>query len=126
MANRVGVSGSRNGHEWVEETLTNSHAVEPIDQLILGCAVGVDRQALEWALANNVFFVVWTADWTAHGKRAGMARNAKMVACARPDARFVGFPQPGSIGTFGCLNLSRKAGLYTYWVDPHTGVLKSW
>lgn len=128
MANRVGVTGSRYGHPWVSATLTNSHAVESIDQLILGDdsgrpkGAGVDREALLWAIKNSVFFVVWPAEWDVHDRQAGPIRNGHMVRYGKPDARFVGFPNGESSGTKNCLNQSRNAGLETYYVDIEGGV----
>jgi hypothetical protein len=121
------VTGSRHRHRWVKITLGLLHTrgKQPITHLILGCAGGVDRQALEWALDNGVFFVVFTADWELHGKAAGPKRNQKMVRLGeRWGARCLGFPVGNSRGTYDCLRRALSVGLKTFRVlgDGRIGV----
>lgn len=110
--NAVGVTGSRYGHRWVKPTLGLWHALQPITHLVLGCATGVDRQALEWALEHDVFFVVITADWDLERRRAGILRNIQMVRLGTAwGARWLGFPVGESSGTHHCMETAADAGL---------------
>jgi hypothetical protein len=106
------ITGSRDGHPDV----WNELAKYLVDRgnpswLVLGDASGVDRQALEFACARGVFFVVHTADWTRYGSAAGPIRNQKMVDCAGSSARALAFPHGKSTGTRGCVKLCRAAGI---------------
>lgn len=114
--NVVVVTGSRYGHVWVGPTLglLHKHGASPLTHLVLGdCPTGVDPKALEWAIDNNVFFVVLTADWDGPlGLGAGPDRNKRMVRLAEKlsqDARVLGFPCPKSKGTWQCMNFAARA-----------------
>ena len=49
------------------------------------------------------------AEWKTYGKAAGMRRNAEMVALGADLC--LAFPTPASIGTYGCMEMARKAGI---------------
>ena len=126
--NAVGVTGSRYGHPWVKRTLGLWHAKQPITHLVLGCANGVDRQALEWALDKGVFSVVFTADWARLGNAAGPERNDDMVKLGRQwSALWFGFPRGefGSRGTLDCMDRALVAGL-AVWEVRHDGTMEGW
>lgn len=108
------ITGSRTGHAWVENMLCQYlvDCGDP-DWLVLGDAEGVDRQALEFACDNDLFFVVHCADWEKHGKRAGPIRNAAMVASTGKGGRAMAFPMGKSPGTRGCAKLCAAAGIQT-------------
>lgn len=126
--NAVGVTGSRYGHRWVKPTLGLWHVLQPITHLVLGCATGVDRQALEWVLEHDVFFVVLTADWDRFGNGAGPKRNEAMVKLgALWSARWLGFPRDGlsSHGTHNCMDQAVNAGLDVWRVSAE-GKIEGW
>lgn len=50
------------------------------------------------------------ADWKRYGSSAGPRRNAEMVA-AKAD-EFLGFPGPGSRGTWDCIRRAGDAGIH--------------
>lgn len=71
-----------------------------IDLIIQGGAWGTDKLALEFAKANNIECKTIKADWTKHGKAAGLIRNKEMLE-SYPDAIVVAFP--GGRGTANCV-----------------------
>lgn len=115
----LGVTGSRAGHPAVAESLDAAHELYGVESLTLGDATGVDRQALEWAIAHGVFFVAFTANWEKLGYHAGPKRNAAMVAhvAALPNPAFLAFPIEGSMGTYDCYNKAKAAGIPTMMLD---------
>ncbi len=125
--NALVVTGSRHGHKWVRPTLGLLHARKPLTHLVLGCARGVDRQALEWALDHNVFFVVFTAEWDRLGRSvAGKERNKAMVRLgAAWGGECVGFPVGPSYGTHHCMDTAVNAGL-PVWRVSEVGKIEGW
>lgn len=78
---------------------------------------GVDRHAEDWAQVQR-------QRWERHpaerrgGRFLGPERNAKMVSLGA--AACVGFPGPGSRGTWDCLEKATNAGIWTWsrsWVE---------
>ncbi len=102
---RVLVCGGRTflDRDRVFATLDDLHAATPITFLAHGGAKGADRSAEAWAMSRGVAWRRWMADWKALGKAAGPARNATMLAEARPDL-VVAFP-----GKRGTADMVRKA-----------------
>lgn len=72
---------------------------------------GVDLYADQWAQHWGYLPEPHPADWRRHGRRAGPIRNKAMVD-TRPDY-CIGFPGPGSKGTWGCLQQAVDAGIPT-------------
>lgn len=108
------ITGSRSGHPDVEGVLDFIKSTGELDVLILGCATGVDRQALNWALENDTFFVVFCADWQQFRRSAVAKRNSRMVQTGRFwGAWCVGFPSVLSLETYNCLRQAERAGLKT-------------
>lgn len=71
---------------------------------------GVDRAAQKWAEATpGVVDKPYPADWSTHGKAAGMIRNAEMVAAGADIC--LAFPGPDSVGTWDCLKKAAAAGI---------------
>jgi hypothetical protein len=86
------------------------------DLLIVGdCPTGIDAQARHEAARCGLTPIVGIADWTTHGKRAGMLRNGAMVACLAAlramgwDCAVVAFPGAGP-GTRNCIEHAQSAG----------------
>lgn len=84
--------------------------------VIHGAAPGGDSIAHEWAMANH-----WVtpdphpANWKI-GKVAGSIRNQFMVDLGADIC--LGFPLPGSIGTWDCLRRADDAGIPTKVLEP--------
>lgn len=51
------------------------------------------------------------ADWATHGKPAGMIRNGDMVRFGADEV--LAYPDPDSVGTYGCVDLAVRAGIPT-------------
>lgn len=70
---------------------------------------GADRAAERWAdRTSGVQSEGHPADWR-QGRGAGMVRNSEMVAAGADIC--VGFPRPGSRGTWDCLRKAADAGI---------------
>lgn len=71
---------------------------------------GVDLAAKRWAQRTaGVTSEGWPAQWTAHGRAAGPARNEHMVSLGADFC--LAFPAPGSRGTWDCLMKAAEAGI---------------
>jgi len=84
------------------------------DRLVLvhgACHWGADVLADRWARRRGVAVERWPADWARLGRRAGMLRNAGMVA-SRPD-RCVAFIRDRSPGASHCAAIAAAAGIPT-------------
>lgn len=77
------------------------------DCLIHGGAKGADTLAGQWADSRNIDKIIIPADWTAHGRAAGMIRNKKMLTF-KPS---VTIAFNGGAGTENMITLSRQAGI---------------
>jgi hypothetical protein len=80
---------------------------------------GVDLWAEQWAKTYHQLWDPHPADWDKYGKPAGNIRNTEMVALGADLC--IGFPGPGSKGTWDCLQKATNAGIETYsrsWFDP--------
>jgi hypothetical protein len=78
--------------------------------VIVGDASGADRWAKIWCDKRGVKFTEFTAEWDKLGKRAGPARNQRMVDKC-PDCA-VSFP--GGNGTEDCVRRCEMAGVPVY------------
>ena len=117
MTMRVLVTGSR---DWknigiVRDTLQVT--AQDGATLVHGGAKGLDTIAGQVAEQLGYVVEVHPADWSS-GKRAGIERNAKMVALGA-DYCFA-FPLPQSIGTWDCAKRAKAAGIPTFVYDPAT------
>lgn len=71
-------------------TITNAAELEiaiaecgfQITEVVCGGAKGVDELGRLWAVAHNVPFKIFTADWATYGPVAGPMRNTQMVQYA--------------------------------------------
>lgn len=73
---------------------------------------GVDLWAEQWARARGQLWEPHEADWKKYGKPAGNIRNGEMVKLGADLC--IGFPGPGSKGTWDCLMQATNAGIETY------------
>lgn len=81
---RVIIAGSRTlGLIAVSKALADCPFAEDIDQVISGCATGVDMAGEEWAAFIGIPVKRFPANWDLHGKRAGFLRNKQMAGYAQ-------------------------------------------
>jgi hypothetical protein len=117
------VTGSRKGHDMVEERLDELHKEHCFSLMMNGCAEGVDTQAAEWADYIGLPYLDAPALWNAYGKKAGTERNQFMaslmndLSIARGEGVVVAaFPRPGSKGTW---DMVRRAESYGFLVEVY-------
>jgi hypothetical protein len=79
-----------------------------ITGIVHGAARGADCLAADWAYSRGVPLTAYRADWKKYGKLAGLLRNHRMLAEAKPDL-VVGFP--GGRGTAHMMGIAREAGV---------------
>lgn len=51
----------------------------PIDEVVCGCAKGVDQWGSKFAIDNDIPVTNFVPDWEAFGKAAGPRRNTEMA-----------------------------------------------
>ena len=112
---RVLVTGSRawSDSAAIEGALDRLHA-EHGDRLVIvhgACRWGADVLAERWARRRGVAVERWPADWARLGRRAGMVRNAAMVASG-PDL-CLAFIRDRSPGASHCAAAAEAAGIPT-------------
>jgi hypothetical protein len=73
---------------------------------------GVDLAARKWADGHDIMVISepHPADWTRYGKKAGMIRNAEMVAAGADIC--LAFPGNASVGTWDCIRKAADAGIH--------------
>jgi hypothetical protein len=110
------VTGSRN---WIDEQKIRDVLERFRGRFVLvihGAAPGADTIAHRVAEALGYWIEPHPADWRTHGKKAGMLRNADMVArlvelsAADYECHVFAFPLPGSRGTWNCVHKAEAAG----------------
>jgi YspA, cpYpsA-related SLOG family len=76
---KVVIAGSRtiSNNAFVYKAIENSGF--KIDEVVCGCAIGVDRIGQQWAILNDVPVKEFPADWNTYGNAAGVIRNVKMA-----------------------------------------------
>lgn len=89
-----------------------------IKELCQGGALGADRLALFWAIAEGIPVMTYPARWKALGGRAGPERNARMLTEWKPD---IVLAFPGGKGTADMVKRARAAGVETYLVGWNDG-----
>lgn len=79
---RIIIAGSR-GIKGDEAVRLIDEAVKKsgwqVDEVVSGCASGVDEAAIKWAEANFIDLVKMPANWKKYNKAAGYKRNQKMA-----------------------------------------------
>ena len=118
MTARVLVTGSRTWRDRaaVTDALDGLLAEHGALTVVHGaCPTGADAMAHKWALNGRM--ILRTAavsephppDWQRHGKRAGVVRNAEMVALGADVC--LAFIRDSSPGASNCALLARRAGI---------------
>ena len=120
------VAGGRNkrlnekGYEYLDEL----HAKYKFEELVNGCAGGIDLCAKEWADCNNIPVRRFPAKWKdievipcvigenkygKYNKLAGLNRNTAMSLYCNPDDICVVFP--GNSGSINMLKTATERGM---------------
>lgn len=112
---RVIVAGSRS----MEDPAVVAMAIEAsgfsITELVSGTARGVDRLGEAWARARGIPVARFPADWGQLGKRAGVVRNAQMVAyAAAAQGALIAIWDGTSPGTSHTIWAAQAQGLAVY------------
>lgn len=78
---KVIIAGSRDivDKDDVRSAVISFMKIQEIDEVVSGCARGVDRLGEIFAEANNIPIKKFPADWNKHGKAAGSIRNDQMA-----------------------------------------------
>lgn len=102
------VTGGRdfNDVEYIVSKLSEFHSICPISKVVAGGARGVDTIAVEWAALMDIPFIVYEAQWSTLGRKAGPLRNIEMLEKERPDL-VMAFP--GGVGTSHMVDISHRA-----------------
>jgi len=99
-------NGSTMAYKAISNTLKNISKEEL--EIVEGGAKGADRIGREWAIANNVTYKTFPADWENNGKAAGHIRNAEM---AEYGTHCIAFWDGVSRGTKNMIDTASKKGL---------------
>lgn len=97
--------------------------------VVSGGATGADNIAETWAARNlNVHSFtdpVTDEEWKTHGKAAGVIRNRRLIAKAlelqeatQAEIYVLGFPLPGSRGTWDMIGACKEAGFHGKVIQP--------
>ncbi len=81
-------------------------------EMAQGGARGGDRHAFMWAVEMDFPHKTYRVDEMIDGRwpAAGPRRNERMLDCFKPDL-VLAFPQPGSRGTWRCIESAVKRGI---------------
>lgn len=77
-----------------------------ITEVVCGMATGADADGAVWAKRRGIPVADFYANWGAHGKAAGLIRNAEMARYAERCILF-----PGNRGTASMRREAMKAGI---------------
>lgn len=107
----IAVTGGRNfwNRKLVWDTLDKLSSKFVNVKLHVGGASGVDTLAEKWAIARNVPFIRFDADWEKYGRSAGPMRNAEMIRGASMLLAF-----PGGKGTENAKMIAYNNGMPVY------------
>ena len=109
---KILVTGGRNYNnvDKVFNTLCHYFRSIPMGEmrLVVGGAQGADAHAQRWAETYEVIHIIYPAPWATLGRRAGLYRNAQMLALEKPDL-VVAFP--GGTGTAHMVRIAKQAGV---------------
>lgn len=88
--------------------------------LVAGGAQGADTLAENYGLARGIPVKVYRAQWTKHGRAAGLIRNQQELDDGRPD---ICVACPGGRGTADMVRRAKLAGLTVLYVEPELWAL---
>jgi hypothetical protein len=109
---RVAVCGGRDYMDaaFVNSKLTQLHRKYHFTKLAEGGARGVDRFARTWAIANDVPYETFEANWLVYKLSAGPMRNHQIIKVFNPEL-VVAFP--GGRGTADMIRRATRAKIET-------------
>jgi hypothetical protein len=79
---RVIIAGSRHIQDYAEVEKAVAASGFKIDEVVCGCAPGIDTLGERWANEHGVPIKHFPADWDNLGKKAGPVRNWQMAQYA--------------------------------------------
>ncbi len=111
---RVVVTASRHIRDGspIREELESLREHGGMTEVAQGGARGGDRHALRWAVDAGFPHKTYSVDHMIDGEwpGAGPQRNERMLDCFKPDL-VLAFPQPGSRGTWRCIESAAVRGI---------------
>jgi hypothetical protein len=82
---KIIIAGSRDiwlQHDELFEIIDKFGILYEIEEIVSGCASGIDSSAIEFAKRYKIPLKRFPADWEKYGKLAGPRRNREMAAYA--------------------------------------------
>lgn len=114
---RIIVAGSRyfSNKEWLYSVLDDYlKSVDDDVEIVSGHCRGADMLGEQYAKDHGIPLVLFPANWSKYGKRAGYIRNDKMAKYAsEKDGVLIAFPVGESRGTKMMIRLAHNYGLET-------------
>ena len=106
---KLAIVGARNPPISYQEFIIQLEqtAIDRVDTIVSGGAVGIDSYAKQYAEENNLRLIEYLPIYSMHGRKAPIVRNSLIVKEA--DA-IVAFPTMDSKGTHDTIRKMRKAG----------------
>ena len=109
---RTIIAGSRTGTpEDLAQALNACPFTYAITIVLSGTAQGIDRAGEQWARENGIPLERYPAQWTEHGKAAGLMRNAEMAD--RADALVAVWDGKSKV-TENMISQARRKGLEVF------------
>jgi hypothetical protein len=103
------IAGPRDFHDTVTLTKAMKEVAWTAEEVVSGCASGVDRMAEEWAESWAIPVRRFPAKWDEHGDAAGPIRNREMAAyAASKGGRLLALWDGVSKGTRSMIDEARK------------------
>lgn len=104
---KVIIAGSRNYHDYTKLSVVLDHELTDEDEIVSGCAKGVDTMAINYAMIHRIPLHKYPAEWVKHGRNAGPIRNREMALFAN---RLIAFYNGESPGTKNMIQTMLKLG----------------
>ena len=79
---KIIIAGGRD-YEFTEDDIEHlDELIDLFDEVVCGCARGVDTEGKLWAIKRGIPVKEFPADWNLYGKSAGALRNKDMAEYA--------------------------------------------
>lgn len=116
---KVIIAGSRSIHSYVIlETAVEAALAEGfiLDEIVSGCAQGVDALGEEYAYKHKIPLKLFPADWDNLGKGAGHERNWRMAQYVgpAPEGALIAIWDTKSKGTKNMIQIAKERGCKVY------------
>lgn len=106
---KLAVIGSRGFDDY--PTLVKWLDIHKPSMIVSGGAIGADSLANKYAQEKGLPILIFYPDWNGLGKRAGFARNAKIIETAE---EVVAFWDLKSAGTKNSIDIAKRLGKPVY------------